>query len=173
MLINPGSCWISSVEQRLSSDKPWTPINTCLCLMQNDRSCLISTWIFHEIKVDESCLIKLNNSSKSLISYFVNYEHAWYQPRSTKMARQPLIKHDTSTANNIHIKHEQDCCQLRSSMNTDRAGHLNHDQVWYQAWTRLMSTTIKYDINTDRASQLNHDQAWSIWAFLRVYVRAK
>ena len=48
------------------------------------------------------------------------------------MARQPLIKYDTSTANNIDIKHEQDWCQRWYDINTDQAGQLNHDLRVYQ-----------------------------------------
>ena len=100
----------------------------------------------------------------------------------------------TSIANNIDINHEQDLCQptIRCDINIDLSGqldhvqawyqprstimvcqpwssiiHINREQHWYQAWTRLMSTMIKHGININLASQLNHDQSW--WSTCNVH----
>ena len=118
------------------------------------------------IKVDASSMlfkldIMLHQVRPCLISTFIKHGGS-----------STLIKHDTSTVNNIDIKHEEDIMMsTKYNTNTDQAGQLNHDKVWhqprsimlarqpwssmihinhihrpqhwYQAWTRLMSTTIK------------------------------
>ena len=122
---------ISTSYQRCFTNVYLTPIE------QRCMNVSYKRWI----NVDQSTFFPRSINVNSLISTLfwrrifnpthkidVDHDQLWYQywsscPAqpwssliSTMMARQPLLKHDTSTANNIDTKQKQDWCQPRSSM---------------------------------------------------------
>ena len=83
--------WLMGHDKPCMTHQPWSHMIHHVWSLVNWCIMLDQSW--HFINHDQACII-----------CFIKYGRAWYQPQSSMMAHQPLIKYDTSTTNNIDIK---------------------------------------------------------------------